>query len=107
MIETRKSAGIVFTEAAAAVVLSSEAFTNVPAEFFTAAIRNLVLDRINQFDVADRARQLADHSGHAFVAFIAKPKRPFHGCSLPNCVLPFRTYLGEIVGEDKSGAATV
>ncbi len=46
------------------------------------AERNLILQGVNQFDIADRARQLADRTRHAFVALASDTYRPLYRSAL-------------------------
>src|ERR1700687_2869102 len=68
------------------------------------AIADVVLYRINQFDVADGAINLADGSGNPFVALAAQTDRPLHAGALAHRRIPFRADLGEVVGEDVGGS---
>ena len=83
MIDTRKSAGMLLTEAAAAVTLSSEALTKVSGRILHRAVGNLVLHCVDQLDVANRTLHLADHAGHAFIALTAQPTGHFTEVPLP------------------------
>ncbi len=93
VMETRKSAGMLLTEAAAAVTLSRRSLHEVPGGVFHHSVGDVVLHRVDQFDVADPTLHLADHSGHAFVAFAAQADRPLHRSSLSRPVRPVRTTL--------------
>ena len=67
-METRKSAGILATEPAAAVTLSSDAFDELTSRVSYTPVSNLVLDRINQFHVTESAGKLANGAGNTFIA---------------------------------------
>ena len=53
-------------------------------------VRHLVLDRINQLDVAERARRLLDLPGDAFIPFSADTSRPVYRGICPDLLFPFR-----------------
>ena len=79
-METRKSAGMFLASAAAAAVtLAKIRLDEFAVGVLNAAIGNLVLHRVDQFDVADRIRRLLHESGNTFVALAAKANRPIHG----------------------------
>ena len=77
MIDTRKSAGILPAAAAAAAVTdASEALHELAGHVLHRAVADLVLQRVDQLDVADRAGRLRDEAGHALVALAADADRP-------------------------------
>ena len=77
MIETRKSAGICAAAAAAAAVTDVDRGAHeLAGRVLHRAVGDLVLQRVDQLDVADRARRLADQTGDALVALAADADRP-------------------------------
>src|ERR1019366_2898246 len=72
-----------------------------------AAVWNLVLQRVNQFDVADGAGQLAYGTSHAFVPFAADSYRPFHRGDFADIVLPIGTNLRKVIGKDVGLTAAI
>ena len=87
-MDARKSAGIFGAEAAAAVTLSRRGFHVNSGRVLHDAVVNLVLDRVDELDVADRTFHLADHSGNPFVAFAAQTNRPLYRSPLARPALP-------------------
>src|SRR5205807_9264622 len=67
----------------------------------------LVLDRVRQLHVAERARRALDLAGDALVAFAAQTDRPLDRRPAPDLLLPLVAHLGEIVREDIGRAAPV
>jgi len=68
---------------------------------------DVVLQRVNQLDVTDCARQLADLSRNTLVALAAHAGGPVDRGSRAGAELPFGAYFAQIVGEDEGGAAAV
>ena len=74
-METRKSSGMSFTEAAAAVTDSRLAFTKVSGGILHAAIRHFVGNGVDQFNVANAAGRLFHGPGNSFITFATEPRR--------------------------------
>src|SRR5262249_55715501 len=72
-----------------------------------AAVVDVVLNSVDQFDVTDRAIDLTDLASHAFVALGSEAYGPLHARAFTDRVLPITTDLGEIVGPDEAGAAAI
>ena len=71
------------------------------------AVRDLVLERVHQLDVAERARRLRDEAGHAFVAFAADADRPVQRRVGADFLFPLSRDLRQIVGPHKRRPRTV
>ena len=80
-MDTRKSAGI-FTRGRRGRALQA-GLDEVLRGVLHDAERNLVLQSVDQLDVADRTRQLADGPGNAFIAFAADALGHFTEVPLP------------------------
>src|SRR3546814_1168243 len=66
-------------------------------------VGHLVLQRIGQLDVADRAFDLLHVRRHALVALAADAVGPLHRLAFADRVLPRRADLGQVVGEVEGG----
>src|SRR5262249_19953944 len=82
-------------------------FDEVARGVLYASIVNVVLDGVDELDVAESAIDLADLTGNAFIAFGAEAYRPLHAGALADAVLPIGAHLGEVIGPDEAGARTI
>src|SRR5277367_3873144 len=62
---------------------------------------HLVLDCVDQLDIANGVRGLTNHAGDAFVSFLADACRPFDGSTLAYLAVPVRADLGEKIRKDE------
>src|SRR5439155_578720 len=67
----------------------------------------LVLDGVDELDVADRVRRLLDQTGYAFVPLATDADGPVDGRPLAHGRGPLGADLREVVCEDVGGAAPV
>jgi hypothetical protein len=65
-----------------------------------------ILDRVDEFHVADGVRGMLHHCSNTLVVFGSNSSGPWQGNASPNRGSPFRAHLGQIVGPNKGGAAT-
>ena len=79
----------------------------ITRRIFQIGIRHLVLQGVDQLDVADRIGSLFDLSGDAFVAFATEAGRPAHRGVVADLRFPFRADLAQVIGEDVGRAAAV
>src|SRR5579859_3612108 len=79
----------------------------LPARVLHDAVADLVLDRVDELDVADRARGALHRAGDAGVAVAAHAARPVDGGGRADLRLPVGTHLREIVGEHAGGTGAV
>ncbi len=70
-------------------------------------MRDLVLECVDQLDVADGARRLLDQSGNAFVALAADADRPVDRGGHADRLLVVGRDLGKIIAPDVARARTV
>src|SRR5919199_2751882 len=71
------------------------------------AVAQIVLQGVDQLDVADRVRVLLDLARDARVAGAAQAHRPVHRRAPANLLLPLRVDRAQIVGEAERGAGAV
>ena len=67
----------------------------------------MVLQGIDQLDVADGAGQLAHITGYALIALAAYTGRPIDRGALAGSIGPLRADLAQEVGPDEGGAASI
>src|SRR5207249_2294417 len=67
----------------------------------------MVLERVRDVDVPDRARRLGDACGDAGAAALARADRPVDRHARPDLRLPHRARAREEVGEVEGGARIV
>src|SRR5690606_23049537 len=70
-------------------------------------VREVVLSRVSELDVANRPRGTLDLSSDALVAFGAETRRPFHGFADSDRLFPIAAHADEVVGEDCSCPAPI
>src|SRR5207244_10204283 len=71
------------------------------------SVGHFVLDRINQFHVAERPRSLPDLARHTFVPFAADSRRPIHRGIRAHFSFPFRADLTQVISPNVSGSAAI
>src|SRR5271167_1697732 len=71
------------------------------------SVGHLILDGINQLDVAKAVGCLLDQPSHAFIAFSAETNRPVHGSAFAYLAFPLVADLGEVIGPNVGCAATI
>ena len=69
--------------AAAATIDSIVGVDEIARRVLDSRVRKLVLARVRQLDVSDRAGRLLHLTGHAVIAFPAKTDRPLHILATP------------------------
>src|ERR1035441_9522742 len=97
-MDTRKSAGIAFAQAAASAT---------PYRVLDRAVRDFVLHGIDQFDVPDGSLQLPHLSRNSFVTLATHSYLPLHRRSLPHRIGPVFADFGEIGREGDRAAAAI
>src|SRR5690606_35236318 len=70
-------------------------------------VGHVVLQRVGELDVADRAFDLLHVRGDALVALAADAVGPLHRLAFADGRLPGRADLGQVVGEVEGGAGAV
>jgi len=71
------------------------------------AVGHLVLNGVDQLDVAEGVRGLTNHTGDALVALLTDACGPLHGGALAYLAVPIGADLREVIGEDVGGSASV
>src|SRR5207253_10690914 len=74
---------------------------------FDHAVAEIVLDGVNQLDIANRVRVLLDLAGNARVTRATQSHRPVDGGALTDFLLPVLAGRAQIVGEAKRGTRSV
>src|SRR5205823_8244682 len=74
---------------------------------FHFCIRHLILNRIDQLYVTQRARSLLDLSGYTFIAFAADSSWPVYGRVRANFLFPFRADLAQVISPNVGRPAAV
>src|SRR4029077_10245018 len=70
-------------------------------------VRHLILDRINQLDIAEGAGCLLNLPGDAFITFTAKAGWPVYRRVSPDFLLPVRADFAQVIGPNISCAASI
>ena len=81
-MDTRKSAGILTPSRGCGCALQTS-LDEILRRVLHAAKWDLVLQSVDQLDVADRTGQLPHVTGNAFISFSAQAYRPFHRIPSP------------------------
>src|SRR5206468_1918236 len=82
-------------------------FDIVPSHILHRAKCNLVLQRVNQLDVSDRAGQLTNQSSYAFVALATYAHRPRWRGSFAGAACPVLAHLAQKVSPDEAGTRSI
>src|ERR1035438_2377362 len=70
-------------------------------------VRHFVLQRVDEFDIADRVGGLLDNAGHSLIALAPQARGPTYRSARAHLGLPLRADFGQVIGPYEGSAAAV